>query len=348
MFCLRSREYIVPSVCGPLTTSLATLEYFTEAVLAAEPWLIDPVTIPLPWRRDLAAKPTRPLRIGYYYDDGAVRVQPPHEFAVRKVVAALTEAVHEGERATELLIELPSLMQYEVSKWDTEDHAYGYDLWLKAVKADGGRRCRLQCEKEGEPLIEGMVVGTKEDELNVEEGEAVRSIPTSPPVQSKCMLIVSQLHREIREYQKMYLSHWQESGVDALILPVQPYVGLRPREWVKSSQYIGYSAIWNLLDYTGLVMPVPVPDAEDIEDVECDPRGKWEDHKPRNEGDRYNWEQCKKFDVAESAMLILITDDPSLIKGVPIDVQIVTGKFGEEKAVAVAKAVEEALSSAST
>jgi amidase len=36
-------------------------------------------------------------------------------------------------------------------------------------------------------------------------------------------------------------------------------------------------------------------------------------------------------------------DDPNLVRGMPVTVQIVTGKFGEEKAVAVAKAVEEAL-----
>lgn len=62
----------------------------------------------------------------------------------------------------------------EVFEWDTSDHSHGWDLWLKGVLADGGRRCRLQCEKENEPLIEGMLVGTKKDELNVEEGEAVR------------------------------------------------------------------------------------------------------------------------------------------------------------------------------
>ena len=43
-------------------------------------------------------------------------------------------------------------------------------------------------------------------------------------------------------------------------------------------------------------------------------------------------------------MLTILTDNPDLIRGMPVNVQIVTGKFGEEKAVAVAKAVEEALS----
>lgn len=66
------------------------------------------------------------------------------------------------------------LTKYAVFEWDISDHSHGYDLWLKGVLADGGRRCRLLCEKENEPLIEGMLVGTKKDELNVEEGEAVR------------------------------------------------------------------------------------------------------------------------------------------------------------------------------
>lgn len=76
-------------------------------------------------------------------------------------------------------------------------------------------------------------------------------------------------------------------------MPTQPYVGFRPKEWVKSSQYCGYTAQWNLVDFTALAMPVAVADAADIKDFEGDERGKWKDHKPRNEADRYNWEQCE-------------------------------------------------------
>lgn len=94
----RSREYIIPSVAGPLCTSLSTLELFMDSMLEGEPWLYDAVTVPLPWRKDLARRPIgRPLRIGYYYDDGYVRVQPPMELAVRKAVDALAKAGHEGE-----------------------------------------------------------------------------------------------------------------------------------------------------------------------------------------------------------------------------------------------------------
>ena len=48
--------------------------------------------------------------------------------------------------------------------------------------------------------------------------------------------------------------------------------------------------------------------------------------------------------LLDEHMLTILIDNPDLIRGMPVNVQIVTGKFGEEKAVAVAKAVEEALS----
>lgn len=44
---------------------------------------------------------------------------------------------------------------------------------------------------------------------------------------------------------------------------------------------------------------------------------------------------------------MLETDDPTLIDGMPVSIQIVGGRYGEEKAVATAKVVEDALSKCS-
>jgi Asp-tRNA(Asn)/Glu-tRNA(Gln) amidotransferase A subunit family amidase len=43
---------------------------------------------------------------------------------------------------------------------------------------------------------------------------------------------------------------------------------------------------------------------------------------------------------ARLAMLIVVIDDIDLVKNMPICIQIVGGRFGEEKAVAVAKVVD--------
>ena len=61
-----------------------------------------------------------------------------------------------------------------VLKWDTEGHNHGYKLWDMAMKADGGRRCQSMWERDNEPLIQGMVVGTEKDRLDHDQSNAVR------------------------------------------------------------------------------------------------------------------------------------------------------------------------------
>ena len=165
----------MPGVAGPMANSLPTLETFMSGFLAGQPWLFDPVVMPMPWRHEIAAKPTRKLRIGYYLDDGVVRVQPPHEAAVKKALAALDKAGHEGELRV-LMNAAYYLLISAVFKWDTSTHGYGYKLWERAVLADGGKRCQLLCEKENEPLIEGVLVGTEKDRLDVDQSNAVSAI----------------------------------------------------------------------------------------------------------------------------------------------------------------------------
>lgn len=60
-----------------------------------------------------------------------------------------------------------------VIEWDTSLHVRGTDLWTKAVLADGGQHCKDLCDIIGEPLIEGMLVGTAKDELDLKQREQV-------------------------------------------------------------------------------------------------------------------------------------------------------------------------------
>lgn len=78
-----------------MTTSLSSIETYMEALAKIEPWNMDPNMSPVPWRPDLCTTKKR-LRIGYVVDDGVVKVQPPVARAVKKVIAALHDAGHEG------------------------------------------------------------------------------------------------------------------------------------------------------------------------------------------------------------------------------------------------------------
>lgn len=114
------------------------------------------------------------------------------------------------------------------------------------------------------------------------------------------------------------MSRWNEAQLDALIMPVQPWVGFLPKTWVQSDQCVSYTGHWNFVDFAALTVPATTAQATDIGDK------SWQDHVPRNASDKFNWAQY----------------DPELVKGMPVGVQIVGGRFGEERCVAVAKVLE--------
>lgn len=89
-------------------------------------------------------------------------------------------------------------------------------------------------------------------------------------------------------FQTTFLNHWQASNIDALLMPVLPWVGYPPKAWVTSSQWLGYTAIWNLLNYAVATVPVGKADAELDQ-----PGEEWVGHVPRNGSDGFNHAQCK-------------------------------------------------------
>ncbi|KXJ86556.1 amidase signature domain-containing protein [Microdochium bolleyi] len=280
-------RFIAPPVVGPITSSIETMETVLEAYMnQGQPWLAEPFVYPIPWRSELARKPEtgKKLRIGWYVDDGQVLPQPPITAQVRRVVGLLRDAGH------------------EVLEWSTPEHGELWASWGKAIMADGGRYARDSCALSGEPLIEGMIVGTDADLLTQLEAEALSD-------------------RRV-EHQKAYLRRWAESGVDALICPTQTFTGMRTRVWVKSDQYVGYTCVWNWLGFAALAMPVGVIDEENAQ-----PDETWRTHEVRNKSDKFNHEIY----------------EPSLVMGMPVGVQVIGGRFGEEKTLSVAKVIKELL-----
>ncbi|KAL3465297.1 amidase signature domain-containing protein [Aspergillus heterothallicus] len=278
------QHYLVPPVAGPMARSLSTIEYFMQSLLDWNPWYLDPGSIPIPWRKELAAPPSRKLKLAIVYDDGVVRPQPPVMRAMRETARKLKDAGH------------------EVIEWDSSLHVEGTNLWTKSVLADGGRHCRQLCAIVDEPLIQGMLVGTATDELSNQEREKIEEAKWA--------------------YQERYLAQWVSSGIDALLLPVTPWVGYKPKTWVVSKQWLGYTALYNLLNYAAVTVPVATADLN-LDDPQKDE--EWTAHVPRNDSDKFNYEQ---YDI-------------ELVKGMPVAVQIVGGRFGEERAVSVAKVIDE-------
>ncbi|KAG9692309.1 amidase, partial [Aureobasidium melanogenum] len=283
------QEYLIPSVAGPLTWSLDSLKTYMEAYCSCSPWQIDPSLPPIPWRTELTKLPSgQKLKLGFIHHDGYVLPQPPVQRAVNHVRELFTAAGH------------------ECIDWDSSSQPTSYyELWEPAILADGGEGCEAACNLSDppQPLIEGMLVGRPEHKLGLPQRQA--------------------LARRILEYKQMYAQKMLDSGVDAIIAPVLPWVGYKPKQWVVSSQYVGYSAHWNLLDYSALTVPTGVVADKELDSIEACPG--WRDHKPKNKSDEFNHAQY----------------DLDLVKGMPVGVQLITGHYGEEKAIMVAGVLEE-------
>lgn len=283
------QDYLINSVAGPLTWSLDSLKTYMEAYCSSNPWDIDPSIPPIPWRTELTKPPTgRNLKLGFIHDDGYVLPQPPVQRAMNHIRELFTKAGH------------------DCIDWDSFSQSTSYyELWEPAILADGGEGCKAACKlsEPEQPLIEGMLVGKPEDKLDVAQRQA--------------------LARKILDYKQMYAQKMLESGVDAIIAPVLPWVGYKPKQWVVSNQYVGYSAHWNLLDYSALAVPTGVFADKELDSVEACPG--WKEYSPKNKSDEFNHQQY----------------DLDLVEGMPIGLQIVTGHYKEEQAVMVAGVLEE-------
>ena len=86
---------------------------------------------------------------------------------------------------------------------------------------------------------------------------------------------------------------------------------------------------------------MPVTTASRTKDV---PDEEWLAHVPRNDSDRFNKQQCEYITLELfRTMLISSLDDINLVEGMPVGIQVVGGRFGEEKCIAAAKAIEQAM-----
>ncbi|OTA89503.1 hypothetical protein M434DRAFT_398549 [Hypoxylon sp. CO27-5] len=128
---------------------------------------------------------------------------------------------------------------------------------------------------------------------------------------------------EMKKYRESYLAYWDSTAeetdnglpVDAVILPVTPYAAVLP----KKSFYFGYNCFINVLDYTATVVPVTFAD-KDVDVVQSS-------FKPVTKRDQTNMDLY----------------DPDIYHGAPASIHIMGKRLDEERLLAVAQRVAEAL-----
>jgi amidase len=237
---------------------------------------------------------SRRLTIGLLVDDGVVRPHPAVERVVRMAAELLKANGH------------------DVVEWSSSLHPECIELMDMYYTADGGEDIRRDVEAGGEPFIPHV-------EKLISRGKAIS------------VYDYWQLNKRRTALQQAYLEKWNNAispttgrRVDVVLMPVMPH----PAVPHKGCRWVGYTKIWNFLDYTALVLP-----GGKVEAGDCDVA--WQ-HEPRNVMDEWNAEiwSDNKADMADM--------------GLPVGIQIAGRKLEEEKVLAVGKVLDGLLASVRT
>lgn len=153
------------------------------------------------------------------------------------------------------------------------------------------------------------------------EDQAKQAMVTDVPQANASDIMATNIEK--REVQKDYMEYWNSTAdltstgepVDAVIAPLAPFPAARENGYT----YYGYSVWVNLLDYTSVVIPVT--------NVDKNVDKKYTDFKAIDETDQKTQD----------------TYDPEIYDGAHVSIQLVGRRLQEEKMLALAKYVGEAL-----
>lgn len=281
----------VPSSVGPMARSLDIIHLAMKSLIDSKPWELDARCASIPWREDSYRDVTsRPLVIGVLRDDGVARPHPPVSRVLEEAVEALRSAGH------------------TIVEWNSDLHPECIQVLDEFYTADGGEDIRKDIAAGGEPFIAHV-------EKLVNRGKAIS------------VFEYWQLNRRKWALQQAYLEKWNSIRtsdgriVDALLTPPMPHTAV-PH---KGCRWVGYTKIWNVLDYTALVIPGGTACEQDL--------GVPWDFEPRGEVDEWSlglWKDNRE----EMTRLKL-----------PVGLQIVGRKLEEEKILGIGKVVENVIKS---
>lgn len=274
-----------------MSRSIDSLVDVTKAIIDAAPWDHDSRCTPLCWQSAMFENvQSRPLRIAVMRDDGVVRPHPPVVRVLEEVVSKLEQAGHE------IVSWNPGSLHQECI--DIMDHYY---------TADGGEDIRRDVEAGGEPYIPHV------------EALVNRGSPIS-------VYAYWQLNKQKVAAQKRFLELWKatkcsDNGqeIDILLTPVMPHSAVPHRK----CRWIGYTKVFNLVDYPAVVIPA----GQVTKESDSEAASNMDQYRPRNPLDEWNW---NLFDV-------------DTMDGMPIGVQIVARRLHEERALGAAKVIDRIL-----
>lgn len=292
---IAGQEFIL-AVNGPMSRSLDTLKLYCESVLSTDvaPWQFDHKCLPIPWRKDTIQPKGRKLRLGFIGGhDSLVHVQPPVLRALNTTQKVLKEAGH------------------EILPWSPKLHETITKNILASFYDLGGVAITSLLDPHGEPYFPSM------------EPYAIAA---------KAELNVTQMRHKVmqrNQLQQAYLDAWNATAtpdkppMDGIIMAVAPWAAPRLGE-TQRNFYIGYTAVFNFLDFTSCTFSVT-----------------WADKNIDDPVDMKAFHQLSEIDGRIQAEY-----DRDFYHGAPVSLQLAGRRLEEEKVLDMVEIVANALKAA--
>ncbi|KAL2832772.1 amidase [Aspergillus pseudoustus] len=300
-------------VVGPMGHSVQDLGFFMMALLAAEPWRVDPGVVELPWRdqvfeetrRRFAGKNEKEkMAFGVLLSDGVVNPQPPVSRALREVVKAVEALGH------------------SVIEWNPPSHAEALKIWARLQPPLHQPRTQLTTPSKQRDTVTvdgGSTFHTSISLANEPPTPTIFGKTPQPPVPAT---EVMQRSIALRTYRRKYLEYWESTAeltgtgrpVDALIVPVHQGCATLPGR----VRYMGYTCAVNVLDYSACAIPVT---------------------RVRKDVDVYSVGEKGYEGLSHLDKLVHEDYDAELLDGAPVGVQIVGRRLQEESVLALAEEI---------
>ncbi|CAF4072870.1 unnamed protein product, partial [Adineta steineri] len=211
------------------------------------------------------------------------------------------------QRAMNIAIKALEQAGHQIIEWDTTDHPEGLGMLVKMFQADGGKDIQKALDLSGEPIIQGAFVGSTETEISVYENWQLNSART--------------------KYAIKYLEKWNKTKeitstgrpVDGIISPIYAL----PAYPHYFELMAGYNAIANLLQLSSVILPVTRVDLQ-LDQITDEYR---------------NMKTTSTLDEAVKD----VYSSPEIFENCMVGLQVICRRLEDEKAIAMAMILEEAI-----
>lgn len=267
--------------------SLRDADLFMHIMRSSSQHLRDPEVIPnqpMPWT-GVATKINSPIKLGIMMHDGAITPHPP-------VTRALLWAKEQISLS-------PLASQFEIKPYVPYNSAEANSLIHQMYWPDGPEHVRDPLAASGEPELPLMTWGLR----NIKEAIPATAINTQ------------RWTRNV--FRQAFIANWNSQDVDYVLCPV--FVGTASEH--DTAKYWNYTALFNFVDYPGMVMPTPI--------------------RAKAKGEEHYAADAKVLSDDDKAVRELWEEGDFV--GAPVALQVVARKYHDNQLLAVVAKIEEAL-----